>query len=107
MKTYPVGNVYLIEMPFITIANRADPDQAAAWSGSTLVAYGNMIKYDPTLVDLTRNVFVLCTKVKFYKYNYSYHKYSQRKGLTLYFMITPFNTFEIYSVFENVMEKGA
>ena len=37
--------LYLIETPF---KNRADPDQAAlvrtAWSGSTLFAYGNMIK---------------------------------------------------------------
>ena len=39
--------VYLIEMPFNAFANRADPDQAAiiraAWSESTLFAYGNMI----------------------------------------------------------------
>ena len=39
--------LYLIEMTFNTFANRADPDQAAlvraAWSGSTLFAYGNMI----------------------------------------------------------------
>ena len=27
--------------------------------------------YDPTLVDLTNNVFVLCTKVQAYLYNYS------------------------------------
>ena len=48
-------------MPFNTFANRVDPDQAAilrasctraAWSGSTLFAYGNMILYDLTLVDL-------------------------------------------------------
>ena len=35
----------LIQMPFDAFANRADPDQAAliraAWSGSTLFAYGN------------------------------------------------------------------
>ena len=39
--------LYLIETPFSPFANRADPDQAAlvraAWSGSTLFAYGNMI----------------------------------------------------------------
>ena len=39
--------LYLIETPFNTSANRADPDQAAhiraARSGSTLFAYGNMI----------------------------------------------------------------
>ena len=39
--------------------NRADPDQ----SGPTLLAYGNMIRYDPILVDLTSNFFVLCTNV--------------------------------------------
>ena len=42
-------------MPFKAYANRADPDKAAlasaAWSGSTLFAYNNMIGYDPTLVD--------------------------------------------------------
>ena len=69
-----------IETPFDpafdTFVNRADPDQAAlvraAWSGSTLFAYGNMIRYEnPTLVNLTGNSFVLCTKVKVYLYNYS------------------------------------
>ena len=30
-----------------------------------------MIRYDPTLVDLTNNFFVLCTNVKVYLYNYS------------------------------------
>ena len=35
---------------------------------STLFAYGNMIRYDPTLslVNLTSNFFVLCTNVKAY-----------------------------------------
>ena len=37
--------IHLIEMHFETFANRADPEQAAlvraAWSGSTLFAYGN------------------------------------------------------------------
>ena len=41
-------NPYLIERPFNNFANRADPDQdalvRAAWSGSTLFAYGNMIR---------------------------------------------------------------
>ena len=64
----------LIEMPFNTFANRADPDQAAlvraVRSGSTLFAHGNMIRYDPTLVDLTSNFFVRCTNVKVYLYNY-------------------------------------
>ena len=31
-----------------------------------------MIKYDPTLVDLTTNFFVLCTNVLVYLYNYSW-----------------------------------
>ena len=43
-------------------AIRADPDQAdllrAAWSVSTLFAFGNMIRYDPTLVYLTSNFLV-------------------------------------------------
>ena len=51
------------------------PNQAALvradWSGPTLFAYGNMIRYDPTLVELTSNFFVLCTTVKAYLYNYS------------------------------------
>ena len=71
---YQTLTLYLIEKPFDTFASRADPDQAAlisaAWSGSTLFAYGN-IRYDPTLVDLTSNFFVLCTNVKVNIYNYS------------------------------------
>ena len=62
--------LYLIEAPFDAFANWADPDQAAliraAWSGSTLFAYGTMIRYDPTLVGLTSNFFVLCTDMKVY-----------------------------------------
>ena len=50
---------YLIEKPFKTFENKADLDQAAL---ILLFAYGNMIRYDPALVDLTCNVFVLCTK---------------------------------------------
>ena len=65
----------IIETPFNTFANRADPDQAAliraALSGSTLFVYGNMIRYDPTLVDMESNFFVLCTNLKVYLYNYS------------------------------------
>ena len=64
--------LYLIEMPFNTFANRSDQYQAAlVRSGSTLFAYGNVIRYDTTLVDLTSNFFVLCTIVKVYLYNYS------------------------------------
>ena len=45
-------------MPFNTFANRAEPDQAA------LV---NMIRYYPTLVDLTSNFFnVLFPNMKVY-----------------------------------------
>ena len=36
-----------------------------------MFAYGNMIRYDPTIVNLTSNFFVLCAKVKDYLYNYS------------------------------------
>ena len=57
--------VYLIDA-FDTFANRADPDQAAITSGSTLFAYGNMIRSDPTLVELTSSFFILCTKMKVY-----------------------------------------
>ena len=71
---YAALTLYLIETPFDTFANRADTDQAAlvraASSGSTLIAYGSMIRYDPTLVDLTNNFFVLCTNMKVYLYNY-------------------------------------
>ena len=58
--------IYLIETPFNTFANRADPDQAA-----TLFVSGNALKYDPTQVDLTSNFFILCRNVKVYLYNYS------------------------------------
>ena len=54
--------LYPIEMPFNAFANRADPDQAAliraALSGSTLFAYRNMSRYDPTLVVLPCNFYV-------------------------------------------------
>ena len=66
--------LYLIKTHFNTFASRAEPDQAAlvraAWSGTTLLAYGNMIRYDHILVDLTCNFLVLCTNVKVYLYNY-------------------------------------
>ena len=38
----------------------------AAGSESTLFAYGNMIRIDPT-----SNFFVLCTNMNVYLYNYS------------------------------------
>ena len=57
--------LYLIETPFKPFAKRADPDQTAlvraAWSVSTLFAYGN--RYDPSLVDLTSYFFV-CSMYK-------------------------------------------
>ena len=44
----------LIKMSLNTFAERVDQDQAvfvrAALSGSTFIAYGNMIRYDLTLV---------------------------------------------------------
>ena len=49
-------------MPFNGFANKADPDQAALTiSWSTLFVYGNMIIYDPALMDLTSNFIVLCS----------------------------------------------
>ena len=72
--SFQVLTRYLIETPFNTFANRSDPYQAAlvraAWSGSTLFAYGNMIRYDTSLVDLTSNFFVLCINVRVYSHNY-------------------------------------
>ena len=55
--------LYGIETPFNPFANRA------GWSGCTLFSYGNVIRYDPTLVDLTSNFFVLCN-VQTWKFNY-------------------------------------
>ena len=37
----------------------------------TLFAYEKMIRFDPTLVDLTNNFFVPCANMKVYLYNYS------------------------------------
>ena len=58
-----------------TFANRTDSDQAAlvraARSESSLFAYGIVIGYNPTVVNLTSNFFVLCTNMKVYLYNYS------------------------------------
>ena len=34
-------------------------------------SYGDMVRYDPTIVDLTSNFFVLCINVKVYLYHYS------------------------------------
>ena len=64
--------LYLIETPFSSFANREDPDKAAlvgatraAWSGSNLFAYGNMIRYDPTLVEMTSKFFDLFTNASY------------------------------------------
>ena len=59
----------LIDMPFSAFANRADPDQAALVRA--MFAYGNMIRYDPTQVDLTSKFFAVRTSVKVDLYNYS------------------------------------
>ena len=40
-------------------------------SSCTLFANGNIIRYDPILVDLTSSFFNLCTNVKVYLHNYS------------------------------------
>ena len=60
MQHLSVLTLYLIEAPF---------NVRAALSGSTLFAYGNRIRNDPTLVDLTSNFFVLCINMKVYLYN--------------------------------------
>ena len=66
--------LYLIETRFNNFANRADPDQIAplraALSGPTLFACGNVIRYDPSLVDLTSHFFGLFTMLC-HLYNYS------------------------------------
>ena len=66
--------LFPIETPFNTFENRADPDQEELPDKScliryTLFAYEN-IRYEPILVDLTSNFFVLCTNMKIYLYNY-------------------------------------
>ena len=68
--------VYLIEASFDTLANRADPDQAALVSclirlfSVCLWKHDNNVP-DPTLVDLT-STFYLClsTNIKINLYNY-------------------------------------
>ena len=50
--------------PFLHVCKQRKP-------GLTIFAYGHMIRYDPTLMDLTSNLFVLCTNMKIYLYNYS------------------------------------
>ena len=74
--TFNTGNTLnplLHRDSFDAFTNRADPDQAAltraAWSQSSLFANGNMIRYDPTLVDLTSNFLILCTNTKIYVYS--------------------------------------
>ena len=68
--SHPRGQNF--NQPLNAFANRAEPDQAAlvraAWSGSTLFAYGTS---DPIQMDLVSNFFVLCTKMKVYLYNCS------------------------------------
>ena len=72
--SYQCLTLYLIETPSSTSANRADHGQAvlirSASLGSTLFAYEKMIRYDPALVDVTSKLFVLCTDVAAYLYNY-------------------------------------
>ena len=40
--------------------------------------YENMIRYDPTLMDLTSNFFVLCTNLKAYLYSIRVHDNSSK-----------------------------
>ena len=67
--------LYLTQTRFNTFSNRAYLDQAAheraAWSVPTIFAYGNIMRCDPTLFNLTSDFFVQCTKVKVYLYYYS------------------------------------
>ena len=70
------SSLALIEAPFNTFANRADPDQAALVKSCLIRVYSvclwkYMIRYRPTQEDMTSNFFVLCTNVKVYLYNYS------------------------------------
>ena len=69
---------YLKATPFNTFAKRADPDQAA-WSGSTLFAYVNMIRYDPTLVDLTEVSLFYVQMLKYF-YVIIYYGWSLASG---------------------------
>ena len=52
----------------VSCLNKADSD---LHDQGLLFTYGNMIGYDPTLMDLTSNFFVLCTNMKVYLYDYS------------------------------------
>ena len=63
-------NILLIETP-LTLLQTEQTQIRQLLQGSTLFAYGNMIRYDLTLVDLTSNFIVLCTNVNVYLYNYS------------------------------------
>ena len=66
--------LYLIEMPFNAFANKADPDRAALVKLPDQALICFLLKYDtsdPTLLNLTDNLFVLCSKMKVYLYNYS------------------------------------
>ena len=57
--------LYLIET-HLTLLHLELPDQGL------LCLLMDLIRYDPTLVDLTSNFFVLCTNMKVYLYNYPY-----------------------------------
>ena len=58
--------LYLIETPFNTFVNRADPDQAALVDDSVCLWQYDIS--DPIQVDLTSNFF---TNIKVYLFNYS------------------------------------
>ena len=44
--------------------------------GLLLFAYGNMIRYDPILVDMTSNFFALCTNMKVNLYQITHSGWS-------------------------------
>ena len=59
---------FLSLTPFSTLANREDPDQAALVRSQIRVYSFCLWEYDifdPTLMDLKSNFFVLCTNMKF------------------------------------------
>ena len=57
---------------FYNLGAIADPaDKSCLIWVLPVYLYRNMIRYDPTLVDLTSNFFVLCTNVKVCLYNHS------------------------------------
>ena len=62
-----VLTMYLIDTHFNTFANRAEPDQAALVRISICsVCYGNMIRYNSTLLVMTSNFFLMYKRVSLF-----------------------------------------